>query len=482
MKRKFITNLILLIFLNVLVKPFWIFGIDIPVQNAVGAASYGFYGSLLNFSMILNIILDLGLTNFNNRNIAQHGHMLRKYLSNIVGLKFLLAVFYAVVCLVMAWVVGYDRLQFHLLFFLIANQFMISFTLYLRSNISGLHLFRTDSLLSVLDRFLMIIICGLLLYTNIAGGEFHIEWFVYAQTAAYGMATLVTFAVVLAKSGRIHIRFDYRFFLVLLRQSYPYALLILLMSFYNRIDSVMIERLLPDPLGKEQAGIYANAFRLLEAVTMFGFLFSGLLLPIFARMLQQKDDITQLLKLSYTLIIVPAIVIGISSNFYNHEIMSLLYRRNVEFSSPIFGLLMISFIFISTTYIFGTLLTANGSLKQLNIMAFAGMVINVGLNFLLIPKIEALGSAWSSLVTQCFTAFSQVLIAVSIFKLKINYRLLAKLGLFIVFTIIAGRLSLFFANWIIGFIVACTAGLVFAFITRLINLKTLFGIVFSNES
>ena len=105
--------------------------------------------------------------------------------------------------------------------------------------------------------------------------------------------------------------------------------------------------------------------------------------------------------------------------------MSLLYRENTEFSSPIFGLLMISFISISTTYIFGTLLTANGSLKQLNIMAFVGMVINIGLNFILIPEIKALGSAWSSLVTQTFTAVSQILIAVSVFKLSINYKFLS---------------------------------------------------------
>jgi hypothetical protein len=36
---------------------------------------------------------------------------------------------------------------------------------------------------------------------------------------------------------------------------------------------------------------------------------------------------------------------------------------------------MTGFVGISTTYIFGTLLTANGSLKQLNIMALAGMII-----------------------------------------------------------------------------------------------------------
>jgi len=33
MKRKFINNLGFLLFLNLLVKPFWIFGIDRTVQN-----------------------------------------------------------------------------------------------------------------------------------------------------------------------------------------------------------------------------------------------------------------------------------------------------------------------------------------------------------------------------------------------------------------------------------------------------------------
>ena len=326
----------------------------------------------------------------------------------------------------------------------------------------------------------MIIICSVLLFTNVTGGEFRIEWFVYAQTAAYALAMLISFGVVLAKSGRIRIKFDPRFFRVLLRQSYPYALLILLMSFYNRIDSVMIERLLPD--GKEQAGIYANAFRLLEAATMFGYLFAGLLLPIFAKMIKQKQDISQMLKLSFLLIIVPAVIIGISSNFYEKEIMTLIYRENIESSSPIFALLMISFVSISITYIFGTLLTANGSLKQLNIMAFAGMVINIGLNLILIPEIKALGSAWSSLVTQGFTALSQVLIAVSVFKLKINYKLLAKLGLFIVFTIVVGKLSLYFTSWLAGYSLMIIASLGFAFATRLINLKTLLGVIANDEA
>jgi len=96
LKRKFITNLVLIILLNLLIKPLWIFGIDRNVQNLVGPAEFGLYGALLNLSFILNILLDFGITNYNNRNISQNHQLLRKYFSNIVVLRFLLAVVYAI--------------------------------------------------------------------------------------------------------------------------------------------------------------------------------------------------------------------------------------------------------------------------------------------------------------------------------------------------------------------------------------------------
>jgi len=475
LKRKFITNLLLLLFLNVLIKPFWIFGIDRHVQNLVGAESYGLYFSLLNFSIILNILLDLGITNYNNKNIAQHHQLMKKHISNIVGLKFLLAGIYAVVCLSAALIIGYKEIQLHLLIFLISNQFLISFTFYLRSNISGLHLFRTDSLLSVLDRSLMIIICSVLLFTNITHHTFRIEWFVYAQTAAYLIASLITLGVVLSHTGKLKFQFDRRFFLVFLRKSYPYALLVLLMSFYNRIDSVMLERLLPN--GKEQSGIYAQAFRLLDAVSMFGVLFAGLLLPIFARMIKKREDIGSMVQFSFLLLFVPAIIISFSSGFYDTELMDLLYDGNIQLSASILQLLMVSFLGIASTYIFGTLLTANGSIRQLNWMAVVGMGINIGLNLILIPHFHAMGSAWASLVTQLFTALAQTILAVVILKLTINYRVIGKLALFIGFVFLAGYLSRQINTWYFGYGIMIISSILFALTTRLINLKALVQII-----
>ena len=43
MQNRFIKNIIFLLFLNLLVKPFWILGIDREVQNLLGDASYGTY-------------------------------------------------------------------------------------------------------------------------------------------------------------------------------------------------------------------------------------------------------------------------------------------------------------------------------------------------------------------------------------------------------------------------------------------------------
>jgi O-antigen/teichoic acid export membrane protein len=473
LKRKFVTNLILLLALNLLIKPFWIFGIDRTVQNMVGDESYGMYFALFNFSLLLNILLDVGITNFNNKNIAQHNFLLKKHLSNLVGLKFMLAIVYAIFSLVVAAIIGYGKIQFHLLFFLIFNQFLISFTLYLRSNLSALHLFRTDSLISVLDRTLMISICSVLLFPGYFREHFTIEWFVYAQTAAYVLTSIITFLIVLNKSGKISIQFNPKFYIVFLRKSYPYALLILLMAFYNRIDGVMLERLLPEPLGKQQAGIYAQAFRLLDAVSMFGVLVAGLLLPIFAKMIKQREPVDQMIKLSFTFLFVTAVVVAVSSIFYDIEIMEVLYHSNTEYSSDILGILMTGFIGIATTYIFGTLLTANGSLKQLNWMAFAGMVINVSLNLYLIPRYQAFGSAYASLFTQIVTAIAQVVMAVLIFKLKPNYMFIFRLLAFVGATVALAFISSHFGNWFYGYLFLIATSVFSAFLFGLFKIGEL---------
>ena len=69
---------------------------------------------------------------------------------------------------------------------------------------------------------------------------------------------------------------------------------------------------------------------------------------------------------------------------------------------------MFCFLFISCTYVFGTLLTANGNLKLLNQIAFLGMLLNIVLNYFLIHAEGAFGASISSFLTQSITALIQI--------------------------------------------------------------------------
>ena len=263
----------------------------------------------------------------------------------------------------------------------------------------------------------------------------------------------------------------------------------LLLSFYNRIDPVLIERLLPKESGNYQSGVYAQAFRLFDAGNNISLLFGVLLLPIFAKMIKAKESVEQLVKLSFTLIITVAIVVFVASHFYNVELMKLLYNQHsgenlseyllrINQSAKVFSLLMGSFVAVSSTYIFGTLLTANGSLKQLNIIATAGVIINFGVNLILIPRFEAIGSAYASLSAQSITAIAQIFIVQYFFRFKVNYKYLSSLFIYIIFVIVLGYLSLQIPlYWIYNFIILICVSILFAFFLKLINIKFLIQLI-----
>ncbi len=470
MKRKFLTNLTLLVFLNLLVKPFWVFGIDLTVQNTVGADEYGFYFSLLSFSLLINIVQDMGIASFNNRNIARNHDLISILLPNILVLKLLLAIAYFSISLTIAYIIGYRGIQINLMIVLLFNQFLNSLNLYLRSNIGGLQFFRTDSMLSVADRLIMIIICSLLLWGNITSSPFRIEWFVYAQTTAYFITTIIILLIVLKYTRLDKIRFDFKVTFNMLKQSYPYAMLGLFMVLYYRTDSVMLERMLAD--GKLQAGIYAQGFRILDAASMLGFLFAGILLPMFAKMVKQNEPVFHLFRFSFLLLMIPVITGAVALNYYRFEVMDLLYTDHADEAGNIFGILMISFVFASCSIISGTLLTANGNLRVLNIIAGFSVLMNLILNLILIPHYQGLGSAFASMVTQFIAALLQMLWLGKIFNFKPGARVLKQLLVFFIGIIITGAIMNYFqANWVLGFFIIIITGTAIALGSKLLTIR-----------
>ena len=493
MNSRFLKNIIFLLFINLLIKPFWILGVDRSVQNLVGDASYGTYLAIFNFSYLFYILLDIGLTNFNSKNIAQNNQLLSKYFVGITQAKIFLSIGYFVVIFLIGWIIGYNSEQLKLLGIVGLNQVLLSFILYVRSNIAALLMFKTDSMLSVLDRVLMILICSFLLWSGIfPKSNFNIYWFVYSQTISYIITLIIAICIVLKHTGKLTIRFNFPFILMIIKKSLPYALLVLLMSFYNRLEPVLIERILPKDISAIQAGIYARAYRLFDAGNNISYLFSVILLPLFASVIKNGEDLQSLVKQSFSLMLTMTCIIAVACIFYSENLMELLYNiqenESVEAfniriheSSQILQILMGSFVSISITYIFGTLLTANGNLKQLNIVAATGVVINLTLNFIFIPTFKAQGAAFTSLCVQFATCAIQFFIAKKIFGLKLGTSFWISIFAFITLLILSAFvLKSTSMNWFYSFVITMASGLIIAFITKMLDYKELKNLIFSS--
>jgi len=435
--------MVLVIGLNLLVKPLYIFGIDRTVQNLVGPEPYGLYFALFNLAYLLQIINDFGIQNFNHSVFSKHPHLIRKYLPRILIAKCLLSLAFLFSLMIVGLALGYALELLPLLAVIGCNQVFVSFIAYCRINLSASGFYKLDSLLSVLDKSLMILLMGYLIWfaSWTSDSVFHIEWFVFAQTITLILTAMIAWLVLKRK---VQIRFNLLrpnlpFIKWVLVQSWPYALVLLLMTLYTRIDGVMIERLLPT--GAVEAGIYAASYRILDAVNMIGVLFAGLLLPMFAKLLKKKLPVHDLVNTSFSILWVVSVTVSVLCIHYGVEIISLLYTGASMYWGQVFQILMPSYTAISMAYIFGTLLTAHESIRQMNYVFIAGCVANVIMNFVFISWWHAWGAALATLITQSLVVVGLFVLTKRRIHVKLAKSNILRAALFLMLTLVAARLS-----------------------------------------
>ena len=139
-----------------------------------------------------------------------------------------------------------------------------------------------------------------------------------------------------------------------------------------------------------------------------------------------------------------------------------------------FSLLILSFVPVAITYVFGTLLTANGSLKQLNYMALAGLLLNIFLNIILIPEFKSVGAAGATLITQSITAIIQLVLVYKLIKVRFEIAIFLKLIALII--LVFGGLYAYFNSGmtvypIIGTIVSGLLGVIIGFALGLFRIS-----------
>lgn len=119
----FLKGLSWLVALNVIIKPVWIFGIDRQLQNTIGHETYGSYFSILNLSIVLSFIMDAGITNRLNRQLASGK---TADIKKMLSLKCLLSIVYLIIIYAVCLLSGIKKIDIVLL--VCGIQILTSFT------------------------------------------------------------------------------------------------------------------------------------------------------------------------------------------------------------------------------------------------------------------------------------------------------------------------------------------------------------------
>lgn len=392
---RFYSSLGLLFILNIIIKPLWIFGIDRQVQNIVGTEVYGIYFSLFNFSIVFSFLLDWGLTAFFNRQLAASQEKFIDKAGSFLFIKLLFAIIYAAIVFGVAYSTGIR--QWDILAGVVAIQILISLFVFLRSIVTAQQWFSTDAWLSVLDKGLVILLCGSFIYFPSLLGEINLERFLQVQISC----TLLAISVVLIFLIKRGVKLSFGKSLPgrrVLRSALPFATIVLLMSVHYRLDGFLLERIHIN--GAYQAGLYAGAYRLLDASNMAGYLLASFLLPFIARQWSRGNNPNGVIINSRHILLLFSLLIISTTVFLAPWIQQILYHHYDKAGIEVLQLCLPALIGYSLVQVYGTVMTATGQVVPFCYITLLAVVLNIILNLLLIPGYGAKGCCIAALISQ----------------------------------------------------------------------------------
>jgi len=470
MRNAFGSNIILILCINLLIKPLYIFGIDAEVQNILGTNTYGLYFALFNFCFLFQFVLDLGIQNFGSRYLGENKSRLVDFFKDAFSTKIVLILIFLMSITVGYLVLGFDMENMKFLYLIGIQLILTSFVLFLRAINTAMGNLRSESYFSALDKFLLLIAMSYILYFSNLKEIFSLEYFILVQIVCTAITFFVILIYLFKKKTLSKPSFSFEKSTSLIKQSFPFALILLTMTLYTRMDGVMLKKLLSD--NNYQAGVYAAAFRIIDALNIIGFLFAGFLLPLFASQ-TKKEEWNHLWEQSFRLLLPITTVICFSGIVYSQEIMSWLY---VDFSSQyskVLQILVCSFVANSIGYLFGVLLTAKANMYKLNLYYSLGIVSNLLLNLILIPKYGAIGAAIATCFTQSIVLLALLYLSYKDLHFSTSFKLIIQSLIFVsitalVFTQFYQILSF---HWVIQMSFSALISILVSFLLQILSIN-----------
>ncbi|WP_025119504.1 MULTISPECIES: flippase [unclassified Serratia (in: enterobacteria)] len=182
----------------------------------------------------------------------------------------------------------------------------------------------------------------------------------------------------------------------IMKPAYPMLISSVIIILYTRIDQMMIAYY----LGASETGIYSVAMRISEAYVFLPALIATSFYPMIA-----KDTSEENVRIYFDIVFFFAFISGLAVIVVSPFVIPLLFGPDYVNSLAVLNIT----VFATMFSVLGTACTNFMILRNLGyyrlIRIILGLIINVVLNTILIPKYGIIGAAWATLISQLFASW-----------------------------------------------------------------------------
>lgn len=228
-------------------------------------------------------------------------------------------------------------------------------------------------------------------------------WFVVAFLMDYAVLGIVFITVAFGGKGCGFLKyFSWPDAKQILRSAWPLVLGAVAIQVYMRIDQIMIRNM----LGLHEVGIYSAAVRIYEAWAIVTAIITVSLLPAIVKLKQGNQEnyhkrMTQLFRLVIWMSVFAAVAVSLVSE----QLMVLAFGEAYRASAPVVDIIMWTAVFAAMGSVSARYFNVEKMEKKFALRTALAALLNVGLNFLLIPIYGIKGAAIATLSCTFFANY-----------------------------------------------------------------------------
>lgn len=357
----------------------------------------GQFQFVLSFTTIFGVVIDFGIQQYITKKISEEPEKAKKYFQNFFAVESVLIVLVYATMLAVALISNYEAIVLYGIMvagFGIALHGLVYPFLSVMSAFYDLRKVAFINLLSSVINFFIILgtiyfEAGILMLFS--------QQFIYAIWALFFYYHFVQKHIGPPQILQSFKDLDYNLVKKILVAAFPFALLVGFSTIYNRIDIVLISKI----LGYEQTGLYTAAYKFYDLIAFFPAIVSLSLYPLFASLMAQNKivEVREIIQKYLRFMMALALPIAVGGSIMADQIILLVAGEQFAGASTILSVLVwaptILYVYIVVNALIISQLT-----KFAIVITGINVIINVIGNLILLPKYGIVAAAGMTIVAE----------------------------------------------------------------------------------